>query len=393
MEMVMESNSKHSNPTIYLVPVKERTKKKNQRQESLPYMEILRTEWKMLVFLLFFGLVLSFLLFLFQPRVYVSRATLLPEYASTVGYASNVLNSRVSTILNPISTSTYRGRTDAVRIDLYPALMTSDLVIYNILHNPLDDLLQFDGASSQGTVFDYMQSIERSGFFSSLFSLANSFKQGNHDLQFSADLQRGLSNQLQLFQLSKEERKVMDHIKKSVRANFNMDTGAIQLETRLPDPVAAALLNRIIIRATHDIIVEYQKEKYKLDYEFLKSELETAKQNMEVERTELAKFIDENSNTYSADQQAILFQMEYDFTIANTIYRSYLFQVEESRLKSEEETPLFTYLHPIEIPNSADLSGFTRMALTILFIYLLVISARIFYIKKLLTNRKPNYGS
>jgi hypothetical protein len=92
---------------------------------------------------------------------------------------------------------------------------------------------------------------------------------------------------------------------------------------------------------------------------------------MDQERMELAEFLDRNTNAYSAEQQSVLFQKEYDFNLANNIYRSYLFQTEESRLKSKEETPLFTYLSPTSVPVEADLSDFwTTLWIMLIFVYI-----------------------
>lgn len=401
-----------NSPDIIVVPVRETVRKKDPKDPNRPGKLLIKgliQDWKISVGILALGLLLGLITILLQPRQYVSKTTLLPEYASTIGYASNILDSRIGSILSPISASTYRGRTDAVRIDLYPALMTSNLVFKNVLNATLYDSTLFgsrpfsyvsgdttdrslspDGTpvaqieasgkhsarpnlnTYKTTVFQYLQNDYRPtfsdwlqkhlfGFWSTLSTALQSDSDTKID-EFSGTL----SNKLTYYHPTEEEAAAIQRLRQLVSATFDMNTGAIQLEIRASDPFVAAMLSRQVILSTHKLIVEYQKEKYKLDYDFLRTELQIKREAMEKERLELAAYIDRNVNTYSAEQQSELFQKEYDFNLANSIYRSYAFQVEESRLKSEEETPLFTYLHPVEIPGTPDTASNQRT----LFIFL-----------------------
>lgn len=322
-----------------------------------------------------------------QPPKYQSDTTILPEYVRSIGYAGNILDSRIGSIISTINTSTYRGRTDAVRIDLYPALITSNLVLSNVIKMQMDTPFQ-EGNSRFNTnksVVDYLNDDLRSTPMDYFKRYVLQFpyilnKIVQSDTFFVSDtIPLNLSNTPGLFFLSDREEKALKYLRNSTSATFRAETGTIHISVRMSDAVAAAIINQLILQETHRIITEYQKEKFQLDYVYLNSELEIAKKNMDEKRLELAHYIDQNTDTYSATQQSVLFQKEFDFKLANSIYRSYLFQTEESRMKSNEDTPLFTYLSPTTVPVESLTSEIKNTIVLFLFTGLIIIFIHHYY--------------
>ena len=325
------------------------------------------------------GIVLGIVIAVFQPGEFTSETVILPEYARSIGYAGNVLDSRIGSILTSISTSTYRGRTDAVRIDLYPALMKSNVVLSSLLEKnmavPVNGLI--DTTFAKIRVLDYVNEGLRASFPDFLKrntvgipSKLNEWFQKDREFELITNITK-LSGDRTYFIPSEDKLRALQQLRERIVVSYDEQTGAFQIYVTTSDPVASAIISQILLQETHDLITSYQQEKFRLDYQFLVEELERAREMMDQERLELAEFLDRNTNAYSAEQQSVLFQKEYDFNLANSIYRSYLFQTEESRLKSKEETPLFTYLSPTSVPMEADLSDFwTTLWMMLLFVYL-----------------------
>lgn len=339
-------------PKIIIVPVKERSKNPPQIKRGANLLKVLWKQRKLSFWIVLFSMSCWLFVALMQPPQFISRTTLLPEYARSIGYAGNVIDTQIRAIISPISTSTYRGRTDAIRIDQYPSIMTSDLVLSNVLSELLvDSSSGFSLLPGNLSTKEYLLYENESTIIDQLVeSIENIPYQTFKEVTFNNNGNFVLSNRFQYFHLQKDEQKALNMLKRRVYSSFDMDTGAISLSVRMSDPFIAALISKIIIDHTHQIIIEYQKEKFKIDYEFLKSEMDSAMRSMERERTELARFLDHNNDIYSAEQQANQFQKQYDFNLATSVYKSFLYQVEESRLKSKEETPLFTYLQPSSVP-------------------------------------------
>lgn len=364
---------------VFLIPVREKKVLVDKEDEKSNW---LGKNWKYRADFakstlagLFLGLIVAIL----QPGKYTSETVILPEYARSIGYAGNVMDSRIGSILTSISTSTYRGRTDAVRIDLYPALMKSNIVLSSLLEKnmvvPVNGLV--DTTYAKKRVLDYVNEDLRASFPDFLKrntvgipSKLNEWFQKDRDLELITNITK-LSGDRTYFIPSEGKLRALQQLRERIFVSYDEQTGAFLIYVTTSDPLASAIISQMILQETHDLITSYQQEKFRLDYEFLAEELERAREMMDQERMELAEFLDRNTNAYSAEQQSVLFQKEYDFNLANNIYRSYLFQTEESRLKSKEETPLFTYLSPTSVPVEADLSDFwTTLWIMLIFVYI-----------------------
>lgn len=378
-----------TNKLILLVPVREKKVRVHSETEKTNW---LGTIWKFRAQFsksTLAGLIIGMIVAVLQPGKFTAETIILPEYARSIGYAGNVLDSRIGSILTSISTSTYRGRTDAVRIDLYPALMTSNLVLSNLLEKNMDIPVNglVDSAFAEKRVLDYMNEDFQVSFpdyfkryIMGIPSHLNEWFQKDPEFEPVTGMAK-LSGERTFFAPTQDKQIALERLRERVDVSFDELTGAFRILVTTPDPVASAIVSKMILQETHDLITAYQQEKFQLDYVYLEAEMERARDVMDQERQELAEFLDRNTNAYSAEQQSILFQKEYDFNLANSIYRSYLFQTEESRLKSKEETPLFTYLSPTSVPLEADLTDFwTTLWMMVLFAY--GISGMRFWLKK-----------
>ena len=371
-----------NNSKVIIVPVKQIRGDSENKLEIL--LKVLQDHWKFSLCTIVLCLIIGLLLAFFQPPQFISNTTLLPEYARTIGYSGNVIDTQISSLISPINTSTYRGRTDAVRIDLYPAIMTSNLVLKKVLNeNLVDSSNGLAGLLSGSTVIDYLLNDNKGTLFEEIKEHVHStFLKSdsnyinlltNKEFSHTNYSENNLSNLLQYFQLTEDERLALEILKRNVHSSFNFNTGAIDLKVRMSDPFVSAIISKLIVSNTHKIIVEYQREKFMTDYKYLKLEMDSAKISMKHRREELAEFLDQNSDIHSAKTQAEQFQLEYEFDLALSIYESFLYQVEEARLKSEEETPLFTYLNPINVPLVSEKKYLKNIILTSFIVSIVII--------------------
>ena len=256
--------------------------------------------------------------------------------------------------------------------------MKSNLVLSNVLERTMD--ISVHGVTDPGLVetrlLDYINENQRTSLPTFLRRnvmgapsiVAELFQKDRRTLP-STEIAK-LRNDPTFFTPTQDKLHALDKLREQILVTFDEQTGAFRMSVTMSEPVVSAIVAQMVLRETHNLITEYQQEKFRMDYQFLETEMMRAKNVMDQEREELANFLDRNTNAYSAEQQSVLFQKEYDFNLANNIYRSYLFQTEESRLKSEEETPLFTYLSPTSVPTEANLSTFwDTIGIIMIFVY------------------------
>jgi uncharacterized protein involved in exopolysaccharide biosynthesis len=154
-----------------------------------------------------------------------------------------------------------------------------------------------------------------------------------------------------IMRLSSDEERSMNALR--ARINLTMEGNLVTVETTMPDPKAAVMLNILVIEKIQEYVTEYQIEKARQDLEFIEKQHELAKERYETAQKELAEFRDENqnitSNVYLTEEERLVNQTNRTFNIYNTISS----QLEQARLRLQEETPIFSILQKSSYPTGS----------------------------------------
>lgn len=138
----------------------------------------------------------------------------------------------------------------------------------------------------------------------------------------------------------------------SSRNSIEMSGGLITVTTRLPDPRAAAEINRHVIELIQEYVIEYRIEKARQNLEFIEEQTMVAKQRYDEAQQGLASYMDQNVNISTASAQTRLEELQNVRNIRYNVYNSLAQQVEQARIKLQEETPVFNILQRSSIPSS-----------------------------------------
>lgn len=150
--------------------------------------------------------------------------------------------------------------------------------------------------------------------------------------------------------LTKEEYGVIEDLKKRIGVSIGKNPGTINVTVSMPDPLLAADVANKVSQLLSDYIIDYRTDKARVDLIFVEARLAEAKERFEVAQERLALFRDASHGrqTAMAQTEEQRLQSEYDltFNVYNTLSR----QMEEARLKVQEETPVIKIIEPALVP-------------------------------------------
>ena len=125
----------------------------------------------------------------------------------------------------------------------------------------------------------------------------------------------------------------------------------ITITGMMPDPYAAADLVRVTSDRLMERIVDVESRKAKEQFQFIDRQHQQAKSRFERAQRELAIFADRNralmSATSKIDQERL--QREYDLSFE--LYQQFSRELEQARIKMNQDIPVFTVLEPVIVPN------------------------------------------
>jgi hypothetical protein len=134
------------------------------------------------------------------------------------------------------------------------------------------------------------------------------------------------------------------------RINVQSSGSIINVNVRMPDPMAAAALTKVTVNYLTDYIIKYKTEKVRSDLKFVQERYEEAKERFVLAQNELASFRDRNMNVVSARARTEEQRLQNEFDLAFSVYNSLAQQLEQSKIKVQEERPVFSVLEPVQVP-------------------------------------------
>jgi len=137
------------------------------------------------------------------------------------------------------------------------------------------------------------------------------------------------------------------------RLSVSMDkkTGILVISGTMPDRYAAADLVRVSTDRLMQRIIEYESQKAGQNFRFVNEQYLQAKGRYERTQRELASFSDRNRALMSATSQIDRDQLQREHDIAFEVYQQFSRELEQARIKMNQETPVFTVLDQVTVPN------------------------------------------
>lgn len=321
-----------------------------QQNDKTAFLDLLRMLWqnRQTIFILttigaIVGLTLAFTL----PKEYRVVARLMPEYTmDSQGGASSLL--RQFGGLAGLAGASYNSNSVALRVELYPEIVQTLPFLQQLMDHPFS----FSQPDSSVTLYDYFGERLQPGVGSNMMQWFIGFP-GRTIALFRPEVQYA-NLQIQLsdgvVQLNLSQMIVVDHLRKRVDAHLDIKSGIITISVYLPDPVLAANVGQYVIEQLTAYLVEYRTEKFQRDMAFTEERLTEARIRYQSAGFAYSAFREsaQGTPTSRARQGEQFLQSEYE--LAFGVYNTLTQQLEQQKLKLQEETPMFKTLQPIYLP-------------------------------------------
>ena len=352
--------------------------------DEIDLIEVIRHIWEgrwLIVKVTAIFVALGLIIALTSPNQYKAEARLLPEVRDTQGGASALFRQ-----LGGLGSLVSGAGADAIRPDLYPdVLRSTPFFIYLLERNVI-------AASESGfeevTVFEYLTR-------GSSFSLIGTIKKYTIRLPWTIlswlrSDEQNQDNQIsstfaEIPQMSIAQFEAAKKLRNGLNASISQRSGIISISAEFHDPRVAAQIGQHSVNYLTDYITQYRIEKAQKDLGFVKERYEEKKKDFFLSQLALANFRDANRNIVSLTAQTEEQRLQDQYNLAFNVYTSLAQQLEQARIKVQEETPVIKILEPVQVPVKRSAPR-RSLILFVSFIMGLVISIGLVFAKLELNN-------
>lgn len=251
------------------------------------------------------------------PVQYSAVARILPEYSGGASSSGGLGD------LASLAGVSLRSRTDAIRPDLYPDILTSRPFLVKALSTPLP----ISGGKSVLLIN----------------VLSNKAK------PFTT---RQISSFDTLVTMTKEQENAMFTLQSLIVCAIEKTSGVLSITVELPDPLLAAATAGMAVDYLQEFVTNYRSSKLVEKTRLLKKQGEEARQKYQKAEIALSSYRDRNLNPFTNLSRVEEQRLQSDFLQYQTMYADLRRQLEAVKLQVQEEAPVVKVLDPPMVPNS-----------------------------------------
>lgn len=281
------------------------------------------------------GLVVAFSI----PKEYSTSVTLAPE-ASTKGVSGNMGALASMAGINLGS----GAREDALSPELYPDIVSSTPFLAGLFDIQVED----SEKTYQTTVYDYLSNYQRAPWWSVVISAP--FKALGWVVSlFKSDQPEGEGG-LNLFHLTREQNDIADALSQRISVSIDKKTGVTTLAVMMQDPLISAILTDSVMVRLQNYITDYRTNKARQDLAFAEKLHHEAKAEYYKAQQKYAEYVDANKNLTRQTSRADQERLQNELTLAYGVYTQVAQQLQVSKAKVQEITPVYTVVQPATVP-------------------------------------------
>lgn len=329
----MEENKNYTSPT----PAS------NPEEQEIDLMDLLRkviAMRKTLYKAAGIGLVVGIIIAFSIPRQYTVSVTLAPEMGSDS--KSGGLASMAASFLGG---SSMGNSTDALNATLSSEIVSSTPFLLELF----DTRVQTLNEELDTTLVAYLDT-QRAPWWSLILGAPGKAIGAIRGL-FSEKVDTATT--LNPFQLTKEENKKVETLRKTIQANIDKKTGITTLSVTLQDPKVSAMVADSVVNKLQQYIINYRIAKAKEDCSYLEQLYKERQQEYYDTQQRYARYVDANKSLVLQSVRTEQERLQNDMNLAYQVYSQVAQQLQVARAKIQEEKPVFAIVEPATIPLQA----------------------------------------
>ncbi|UFH55966.1 GNVR domain-containing protein [Spirosoma sp. KNUC1025] len=283
------------------------------------------------------GLIIGALYAFSKPNVYKVEVTVMPEYQSRGAGGLGSLS-----VFSGFGMDNANAN-DIIRPDLYPNVLQSVPFALDLL----EQKVYSKKLNTKTTLQDYINKSSSPSLFDRIMGLLTFFSTKDEDDTASESDSRQNG---QAIVLSKEQYGLVKAVQGSVLSTFDRKTGILTITATEKDPIVTASIAQLSLSYLTKYITAYRTDKARKRVIFLNQQVREAKQRYQASEYALSNYRDHNRsiflNTVKLEEQ----RLQADYLLEQSVYSDLAKQLEQAKIKVEEDTPTFKILEPPAVP-------------------------------------------
>ena len=298
------------------------------------------------------------------PKQYTVNVTLAPESSKAGGGGLSGIASMLG-----VGGLSMGSDADALNVSLYPDIVSSTPFILDLMDTPVSTV---NKEEPDTTLVGYLKEYTNSSLIGTLTSLPFKAIGGIVSL-FKSDNDENKTEEINPFQLTREQSQIVGSLRKSVIANVDKKTGVTTVSVTMQDPLVAAILTDTVVVKLKEHITKYRVSKAEDDYQYWEQLNKQRKEEYYKKQKNYAEYVDANKNVIL--QSVIIEQerLQNEMNLAYQVYSNVATQLQMAKAKVQEAKPVFAVVEPASVPLQP--SGTSRKMILVGIVFLAVAGA------------------
>ena len=278
-------------------------------------------------------LVISCVYIFSLPRYYTSEIKLAPEVENSMSGGLSSIAASFGFNLGDMQTS------DAISPMLYPDLMDDNGFVSGMFSIRVQDL----DHEIDACYYDYLKKYQKKAWFLYPIGWLKSLlpkKDGN----------KGADKGFNPYHLSESDFEMTDKIRDNITISIDKKTGVITINTKAQDALICKTLADSIKGQLQTFITDYRTNKARVDYEYYKKLVASAKRDYERVRQQYGATSDADMDVTMKSVELKITDLENDMQLKYNTYSTMCAQMEAAKAKVQERTPAFTVIKGADVP-------------------------------------------
>ena len=170
-----------------------------------------------------------------------------------------------------------------------------------------------------------------------------------------------------LIKLTDDDDRLFQFLENTIDIMVDKKGGFISISVSHSDPIVSATLATNAQTLLQKYIIEFKRKSAQDNLTFIQTLFQTNKSHLEGLQDDLANFSDQNQNISSGLYLNQISRMASNVTISQTVVQELAKQLEQAKIQVNRNTPVFTIIEPIVIPNQRSKPNRTLIVIAFIF--------------------------
>ncbi|MDC0210386.1 Wzz/FepE/Etk N-terminal domain-containing protein [Flavobacteriaceae bacterium] len=316
------------------------------KEDEIDLIALIKSLWiskKLIIKLTAAFAALGVVVALHSPIEYTASSTFIPQ-SSQAGSSSNL--SGVASLVGISLGGNISG--NEIPPSLYPQIIQSTTYKRDLLKLPLKissekpSVLLKDYMLQKNSSSDFLGIVKKYTImlpFTILSAIKGEEKNSNYNSSNSA------------MSVSSEEEELFKNLTGILKLSVNSKERFVTLSASMENPLVSAIIAKGAQEILQKNIINYKIKSASEQLEFNQKQLDLKKIEFDSLQNKLALFKDSNLNIVDSRFQNKLSGLESEFNIVSAVYQELSKQLEQSKLQVSRDTPVFSIINRVTIPN------------------------------------------